>query len=329
VHVIVGDAKTVNVSLRTMMIATAIVNYNTRELLRTCLKSVAAEKPDEIVVIDNASSDGSAEMVASEFPTVTLYRCSDNRGYGAAANLAISRCAVEYVLLLNSDTVLRPGALQALTGYLSCHPAVAVAGPSITNPDGSRQTSCFRFPTPVHVFLYLTGLYRAIRYMPFVRGRSLRAESYSAMGPVPWVLGAALAVRRKAFGQIGGFDESFFMYFEEVDLCYRLAQAGWQVHFAPVAEVIHVGGASTVQYRAEMLVRYFVSLAQFYRYHYTFVRLIQLIVLVDLIVLGYLVRDAILYRLVRDPSRRAHLSTNMAAWRRVLAGCWWKGASRG
>jgi GT2 family glycosyltransferase len=261
--------------------AVCIVNYNTRSLLRDCLHSVVQENPAETVVVDNASTDGSAEMAAAEFPAVTFIRLSENIGYGAAANQAVAYSGTDYVLLLNSDTRLKQGTVPALSNYLETNECAAVVGPRLVNPDGSLQTSSFHFPTPIHIFLYLTNLYNFIPHTPVLRKRSLQVLPGSSARRVPWVLGAALAFRRRVFDSASGFDESFFMYFEEVDLCYRLARQGWQVHFAPVTEVIHVGGASTKQCGPEMSGQYFTSLTQFYRKHYSWLRLAELTLMVN------------------------------------------------
>src|SRR5438093_11267447 len=134
-------------------IAVAIVNHNTRDHLRECLATVQLEGPPELVVIDNASWDGSAEMVRAQYPSVTLRANKKNLGYGAAANQAFVSCAARYVLLLNSDTLLQPGALAALSGYLALHPRAAVVGPRLVDPDGTLQASCYPFPTPLDTFL--------------------------------------------------------------------------------------------------------------------------------------------------------------------------------
>jgi len=204
-------------------IAVAIVNYNTREHLRACLATVQSEAPSETIVIDNASSDGSAEMVRAEYPWVTLHANQTNPGYGAAANQAIASCTAEYVLLLNSDTLLQAGALMALSSYLDLHPRAAIVGPRLVEPDGILQASCYPFPTPLNTFLenstsaFLLG--RLIRcHIPLLRNSYLRTWPHNAARVVPWLKGGALAIRRTAFDAVGGFDESYFMYFEDADL---------------------------------------------------------------------------------------------------------------
>jgi N-acetylglucosaminyl-diphospho-decaprenol L-rhamnosyltransferase len=309
-------------------IAVCIVNHNTRELLRACVDSVQREAPSELVVVDNASFDGSTEMVEAEFPVVSLIRNGTNLGYGAAANQAIADCTAEYVLLLNSDTILQPSALRDLSIYLHQNPQAAIVGPRIVNLDGTLQRSCFPFPTPLDISLDVSNLSQLIRYIPVLREVYLRTWSHGRVRRVPWVLGAALAIRRDAFEAVGGFDDSFFMYYEEVDLCYRLAETGWETHFAPVTDVVHVGGASTQQRRADMTVRFFASLAQFYRRHYSRVRQAELGALVACIALARLIRDSVSIRLTRDPDKRAGFAGDLTSWRRLLVGEWREQALR-
>ncbi len=299
-------------------IAVAIINYNTRALLHDCLAAVVAEQLTDVLVIDNASTDGSAAMVAADFPDVTLHANMHNPGFAAAVNQAVAACATPFVLLLNSDTVIQPGALAALARYLSEHPRAGVVGPRLLNTDGSLQPSCFYFPTPPHILLELSNLSAALRHVPLVRRWHLRSWSHQEARRVPWVLGAALGVRRTAFATVGGFDESFFMYSEEVDFCYRLRQHGWETHFAPQAAVMHVGGASTVQQRAAMTVRLFQSTLGFYRRHYSRMQLTLLKLLLYSGVGAKLVRDAIKLRAASDASRRTRLAEDVSIWRKVL-----------
>ncbi|TMA96883.1 MAG: glycosyltransferase family 2 protein, partial [Deltaproteobacteria bacterium] len=260
-------------------IAVVIVNYNTLQHLRACLATVQSERASEVIVVDNASSDGSVEMVKSEYPSVTLHANRKNLGYGAAANQAIASCTAPYVLLLNADTLVESGGLRKLSAYLDQHPRAAIVGPRLVNLDGSPQPSWFPFPSRYVCHTWTTpprldalcgksAFGRLIWHLPSFWHRPVDIRSDTPDRVVPWVLGAALAVRRQAFEAMEGFDESFFMYFEEVDLCYRLACAGWQVHFTPTTTIVHVGGVSTTQRRAAMMLQFFESEAQFYRRHY-------------------------------------------------------------
>jgi GT2 family glycosyltransferase len=302
--------------------AVAVVSYNTCDLLRECIRSVQSEAPSEIVVVDNASGDGSSEMVERDFPSVVLRRNQTNIGYGAAANQAITNCTAPYVLLLNCDTWVHSGALAALGAYLDRHPEVGLVGPRLITAAGVAHPSCFPFPSPLDFLLDVTNLYRLIQYVPYVRDRVLRTWQHTRARAVPWVHGSALALRRSAFQSVGGFDEAFFMYVEEVDLCYRLVRAGWAVHFTPVATVVHVGGASTRQQRADMLVQMYASLVRFYRLHYSDTLRFELSALIIAVALGRLARDWFLRRLAADPHRRALLDEQIEAWRRLLHGEW-------
>lgn len=299
-----------------------IVNHNTRDLLRSCLRSVLSEGPDEIVVADSVSTDGSAEMVAAEFPSVTLLRLDNNLGYGAAANRAIGSGRADHILLLNADTIVEAGALSALFARLDADERPAILGPRISYPDGSPQTSCFHFPTPLHVFLYLSGIYRWIPRVPILRRRSLQSVSADSSVEVPWVLGAALAFRRDTFFSLGRFDETFFMYFEEVDLCLRLREAGGHVLFVPTARIVHRGGASTERQPVEMGVRFFTSLARFYRKHYPRTALARLTLVVRFFGMLRWIRSLVQLWFVRDQARRNELENDLAIDRSLVLGEW-------
>ena len=297
-----------------------VINFNTREHLRACLASIRTQPVGRVLVVDNASTDGSAGMVRREFPWVELRANAANPGYGTAANQALAECQASYSLLLNSDTRLKPGAIVALTAYLEAHPRAGVVGPRLLNPDGSPQPSCYSFPTPLHVLLEESTLIRLIRRLPGVREWLPRTAQRRGNGAVAWVLGAALALRVEAFRQVGGFDETFFLYAEEIDLSYRLRQAGWETHFAADASVIHTGGASSSQQRGDMLVQFYASLVHFYRRHYTRWQLTQLIWIMKSIVLARWLRDAARRRLDRERPSAPWLAEDVSAWRRILFG---------
>jgi GT2 family glycosyltransferase len=243
--------------------AVAIISWNTRDLLRNCLRSVLANRCNEVIVVDNGSADGSPEMVRSEFPAIRLVINPNNPGFGAAANRAFALTSAPYVLLLNADTALRPDGVSAIAAYLDHHPAVGLLGPRLVHPDGRLQSSCSNFPHPLLPLVKSKGLTRLVGRMPLVRGRFLDTWDHDKPRKVPWVVGAALAIRRRAFEAVDGFDERFHLYFEEPDLCRRMLLAGWETHFAPVTDVIHVEGASTQQRRAEALIAW----AESYRYY--------------------------------------------------------------
>jgi GT2 family glycosyltransferase len=300
------------------MISVAIVNHNTCGLLRTCLETIAQDPPCETIVVDNASGDGSAGMVRSAFPWVVLLSNPENGGYGAAANQAIAQARGDYVLLLNSDAYPLPGAARALQDHLDRHPRAGVVGPRLINPDGSLQPSCYPFPTGFYLFLEESRLGSLARRVPFLQDRYLRAWPHDAVREIPWVLGAALAIRRSAFLPIGGFDESYFMYAEEIDLCFRLEAAGWQTHFTPEATVVHLGGGSTSGQRAKMAVQYFTSLLRFHRSNYSQKSADRIFWMMKPIVFVRLLRDVIRRRFAPDGDARQRLAADISAWRQIL-----------
>lgn len=309
-------------------VAVAVVSFNTREHLRACLAAVLAQDPATVVVADNGSADGSAEMVRRDFPGVRLLVDSGNPGFGAAANAAVAAletpgtpgATAPYVLLLNADAVPRPGALAALAEHLDRHPEAAVAGPRVLYPDGRLQPSCFPFPSPWTALLGEAHLGWFLRFVPGLRERHLRTWRHDRARAVPWVLGAALALRRTDFSAVGGFDPGYFLYFEEVDLCWRLAAAGRQVWFTPAAEVVHAGGASTGPRRGEARERFYAGMLRFYRRHYPPSRRAWLLAVLRGVALTGAAATALLLVPARDPRRRACLGADLAAWGRVLSG---------
>ena len=247
-----------------MDLSIAIVNWNTRVMLAGCLASIAAHPPDvpyEVWVVDNASADGSAAMVRERFPEVRLIENAANVGFAAANNQAIRRSAGTYVLLLNPDTEVRPGALQGLVAFLEARPRAGAAGARLLNPDGSLQPSCHPMLTPGREFWRLMFLERIWPRATYAQHR------WDAATPrrVEVIKGACLALRAEALEQVGLPDEGYFMYTEEVDLCHRLGQAGWGLWYDPESTVVHHGAQSTAQVHAEMYLQLYRSKMQFFR----------------------------------------------------------------
>lgn len=209
-------------------LSVSIVNTNSRELLLACLESLAGTAA-EVVVLDNASEDGSAEAVRERFPDVRLIAQSHRAGFGANHNTVIRATTGRYVYVLNEDTTAGDWGFEALTTYLDAHPRVAALGPRLVYPDGRLQDSAWRFPTPLVSMLGLVSLGRL--GVTQSRGAAPRA--------VDWVMGAAVVLRREALDEVGLFDEGFFLYSEEVDLQRRLRRAGWEVHYFPLVSVVH------------------------------------------------------------------------------------------
>jgi hypothetical protein len=242
-----------------------IVSYNVRDLLRDCLRTLSGQR---VIVVDNASGDGSTAMVRTEFPAVELIANTDNRGFAAACNQGIAASTEEFILILNPDTLVTPAALQTLLDIMRTEPRAGACGPRILNPDGSLQPSCRRFPTLPRLLLDEFGLGKLFPRSTFFGGYRMTWWAHDQLREVDQLMGAALLLRRAALEQVGPFDEHFFVYFEEVDLCLRLHGAGWKVLFVPDAQVVHHGGQSARQILTEATLYRYRSLGVFYRKHY-------------------------------------------------------------
>lgn len=299
-------------------LAVAVVSFNTRGVLESCLESVLAARPAETVVVDNGSTDGSVEMVRERFAGVRLLICERNRGYGAAANAAIEACESPAVLLLNSDTRLEPDALTTLGRYLEEHPRAAVVGPRLVHADGSLQRSTYPFPSAGDTLVGETGLHLLVGRIPWLRERVLRTWSHDRPLLAPWVMGAALAIRRSAFQAVGGFDEAFFMYGEEIDLCRRIGAAGFEIHYAPVTTVVHLGGASTAANAQRMRRERMVGGRRYLIRHESRRRTQRALGVLRAIVFARLVRDGVRMRLAREAQRRGQLRSAVAEWRELF-----------
>jgi GT2 family glycosyltransferase len=249
-----------------MELSVIIVNWNTKELLINCLSSLYSDKYNgeyEVWVVDNASKDGSVEAVRQQFPTVKLISSSLNIGFGAANNLAILQSKGDYIWLLNSDALVRSGTISPLVKFLDENPSAGGVGSKLLNPDGSLQTSCYPFPSITRetwrLFhldaIWTYGVYDQLQWDP------------NEPREVDIIQGASLVLRREALENVGVFDEDYFMYSEEVDLCYRLKNAGWHLYWIPRSEVVHFGGQSTQQVAAEMFLALYQSKLLFFRKH--------------------------------------------------------------
>ena len=256
-----------------MDLSVVIVNWNVRELLRRCLLSLgesSSETPllTEVVVVDCASSDGSAEMVRREFPWVRLIASEENLGYARGGNLGARQTTGRYLLLLNPDTEVVGDALATMVRYLDEHPAVGAVGPQLRYPDGTLQSSRRRFPTLATAFCESTLLHQWFPSNPVARRYYLDDHPADVPQPVDWLVGAALMIRRETWQQVGPLDEGFFMYFEELDWCRRCRAAGWEIHYLPTAQVIHHEGKSSEQVVAARTIRFQRSKIRYFRKYY-------------------------------------------------------------
>ncbi len=250
-------------------ISIVIPAWNTCELLAVCLDAVAQTSDSlavETIVVDNASTDDTAAVLGERYPSVRLIRSDKNVGFAGAANRGAAVSAGRYLLFLNSDARLLPRALAALHALAEAQARAGVVGAQLLNPDGSFQASHARFPTLSQEFLILSGLGRLLYGRAYP---SHAAHEERGPQPVDWVSGACLLVRRAAFDALGGFDTGYFMYAEEVDLCYRMRSAGWQTWYEPAAHVLHIGGASSSGHHpAEREAALSCGRVRFFRTHY-------------------------------------------------------------
>lgn len=229
-----------------------IVNWNTRDILRDCLVSVYSQTKDmtyEVILVDNASSDGSAQMVKAEFPQVILIENTENSGFAAANNQGMRIAKGRYVLLLNSDTVVLDGAIQKTVRYADSHPEAGVVGCRAVWPDGRRQNTCFRFVTLRLLLLSSLLFFRMAK--PFRRplfhpDRYLHLD-FNQEHNVDVVAGCFFLLREEVIREVGMFDEDFFMYGEEMEWCSRIHKADWEIRYFPGAEIVHLYGASAFQ----------------------------------------------------------------------------------
>jgi GT2 family glycosyltransferase len=221
-----------------------IVHFRTPEETLRTVKSVAQTSACAIIVVDNGSHDGIAGRLAAEVAKARVIELPENRGYGAACNGGAAETSGAYLLFLNSDAFVQPGAVPALAAALERNPRAAVVGPRLLHSDGTLQRSIGRLPTPWRIFCESSGLAALTGGHGVFRGHTKTREDHERAQEVESLMGAALLVRRSAFEQVGGFDEGFFFYAEESDLFTRLREAGWRILYEPSASVVHLGGAS-------------------------------------------------------------------------------------
>ncbi|MGQ9626025.1 MAG: glycosyltransferase family 2 protein [Anaerolineae bacterium] len=246
----------------------SIINTNNRDLLRTCLRTLfdnTRRVSMEVYVVDNACTDGSAEMVEREFPQVHLIRNTTRLRFCANHNQVLRRGTGRYLLILNEDTEITPGAFDDLVAFMDAHPGAGASGVTVLNPDGTLQVSYADFPTLFSQFVLAFSLNR------FLRGGLYPYYSLPKDGQLvetDWVSGACLLVRREAMAQAGLLDENFLIYSEEIDWCYRIKKAGWKVYFVPDVRIYHHQGKGTSQDRPRRRFRLNRSALLFFRKHY-------------------------------------------------------------
>ena len=256
-----------------MDVSIVIVNWNTRELLGKCIRSVyenAGDADCEIIVVDNASSDKSVEMVRCEFPQVAVVSNSVNTGYAAGVNQGLRVACGRYCLVLNSDIIICDGAISKIIDYADEHPKAAVIGPQVWENQEVFQPTCFGYPSLMNMILRMCGLAKIFKNNHFFGREMMLWWKRDTAKKVDVVSGMFMFVRRRAVEQVGVMDESYFLYFEETDWCYRFAKAGWENLFFPGARIIHLDGGnkSTDQVALKMKIQYRRSMLVFFRKNY-------------------------------------------------------------
>lgn len=242
-----------------MDLSIIVVNFNTKKLLQDCLESIFQQTRGikfEVIVVDNASKDGSAAMVKKAFPQAVLIQNKQNRGFAQANNQGIRKAKGEYLLLLNSDTKVINNALKKLVDFARTKPDLGVVGPRLLNRDGSHQPSTAPFLTLPVALVWL------------VTGDRLIYSSPQKTRQADWVMGSALMVKNQALKKAGLLDEKFFMYVEEVEWCYRIKKAGWQVWFYPGAKIFHLVRGSSPEGKQRAVLGIYQNLLYFYRKHF-------------------------------------------------------------
>ncbi|MGM9994014.1 MAG: glycosyltransferase family 2 protein [Candidatus Avigastranaerophilus sp.] len=247
-----------------MDVSVILVSYNTLDLTRNCLKSLY-EKTNgvnfEIFVVDNNSKDGSPEMVEREFPDVKLIRNSENKGFGAANNIAIRKSSAKYILCLNTDTVLTGNSIKQFFDYMEQNPDAGAMGGQLTDINGNPLSSVGFFAGTKRLLFSLFGLRYIFPKYYEEKFALVKAVNYDSITEVDSISGADLFLRKSLIDKIGAFDEQFFMYFEETDLCYRVHKAGYKVIYFPQSRIIHLEGRSfspsKMQYHRSSMLKYY------------------------------------------------------------------------
>ncbi len=252
-------------------LSVCIVNWNTRQDLEQAITSVLQSDLElelQVIVLDNASSDGTPEMVREQFPSVKLLESAENLGFAKGYNRAAEEAEGRHIFMLNPDTVVQAGALRPLVRFLDSRQDAGAAAPRLLNSDGTVQYSCRRLPGPMAAILRNTLLGRLVPGNRFTRDYLMADWDHRTVRRVDWASGAALCIRRETWAEVGGFDEGYFMYAEDIDWCLRAQQTGWHIYYVPESVVVHRIGRSSDQRPVAMVVEFHRSMARFYRRHY-------------------------------------------------------------
>lgn len=255
-----------------MRLSIIIVNWNTRDLLRQTLQSIFQETENltfEILVVDNHSADDSVEMIKRDFPSAFLIKNQDNLGFAKANNQALKLAKGDYLMLLNSDTIVLDKAIKKLVEYFDNHPDVIMVGPRLLNKDMTFQQACRRrLPNIKNSFFHLFGLVKIFKNSQSINNYKRYSDDPDETGETEALSGAAMLFRNQAYEKIGGLDESFFMYGEDLDFCKRIIEQGGKIHYVAEARIIHLGGASSAKRRTKSLVNFYEAMWLYYDKHF-------------------------------------------------------------
>ncbi|KQC47974.1 glycosyl transferase family 2 [Geobacillus sp. Sah69] len=255
-----------------MDISIIIVNYNTPKLTIEAIESILKSKTKysyEIIVVDNHSSDDSVHIIKGEFQNVVVIENKQNVGFSKANNQAIKLSKGRYILLLNSDTIVREDTIEKMIEFMDKNKKVGASGCKVILPNGELDWACHRgFPTPQASFYYLVGLARLFPKSPRFNQYHLGYMNLNEPHPIDCLVGAFMIVRREVIEQVGLLDEQFFMYGEDIDWCYRIKQAGWEIYYCPFTSIIHYKGASSQKKPFKIVYEFHRAMCLFHRKHY-------------------------------------------------------------
>lgn len=320
------DTNTVDVSV-------VIVNWNTRDLLHQTLETLYKESHDvnfETIVVDNGSTDGSIELVEEKWSNVRLLTLPENKGFAVGNNIGFREVKGRYVLLLNSDTIVLASTLYEMVRFLDAHPEAGCVGCRHLNPDGTLQRSVDNFPSLINDFLSYSELHRLPLLQPYLAKRFLWWGDHNCTRPVDWVNGACMMVRSNVIQQIGGLDEGYFIYAEEIDWCYRMHKAGWLVYFLSDAEITHIGGQAMNQAADKRIILKYKGQYRFYRKQYPLWKYICLRLIVTGIAIPRIALLFIFYVFSRLQKETDHNQWEILTQEPVKTGpgvmlnAWWK-----
>jgi len=261
-------------SIESVELSVVIVAWNAKPYLRLCLESLVKAPPRrsiEVLVVDNASADGTIEMVEREFPWVKLVKSKENLGFAKGNNVAIRQCRGHYIALVNPDVIVFPGCLDALADFLDENPKVGNVGPRVFNPDMTQQSTCRRFPTLWNNICTTTRLESIFKGRRLFAGEHMFYFPHDRTIPVDVIVGCFSMIRRETFDEVGVLDEGLFMYGDDVDWCRRAHNAGWRVMFYPGAQAIHDRGKTTAPFPEHFAVAQQRSILRYWKKHHTLV----------------------------------------------------------